>query len=183
MRHAKSGHSHCFKLITLTLILFSFMTTQSALGARKSKRSQRRFPRGCRHVGFEFKNDLLILKPLSEETPQTLYMFHNTSNSNIILKLVKQPHEVFSPNYENKIRPYQWAAFAMDKENMQFSCKKSYRNSTDDDTTDCGGVLEVCQYTRAKFGGSNKGNYWVVSSSPRYSTVRTSIQKGILLRW
>ena len=169
------------KVTCLTLLLLGAVISHSTLAAKKT-RVKRRFPHGCRDVGYEFKNQLLVLKPQSEEHPQTIYLIHNLSHGHLLLQLEKLPQHTFSPHYKNVVRPNQWGAFATDQSIMQFKCSKATRRSAGEQI-DCGHVLELCQYTRAKFADNNMGNYWAVVSKTRRGAMNEAIAKGILLRW
>ena len=141
----------------------------------------RKFPHGCRDVGYEYKDGLLVFKPVVEDGAQTLFLLHNKSHYKVHLQLVKLPHKPFAPKYENEIKGNQWGAFATDLPVMQFKC--SYDTGYDTQQTDCAQLFEICQYTRAKFSQHNGGNYWVINSGTQRNAVYGSIHNGILLRW
>lgn len=148
-----------------------------------AKRSKRKFPHGCRSVGYSFVNRLLVLQP--DETnpnPQTLYFIKNTSHHKILLTVEKLPNQIFLPSFNNEIRGNQWGAFATDEKVIRFRCILIPRNGQEE-TIDCADTLTLCQYNNVKFADNNHGNYWVVNSETLRNTIRTSINKGILLRW
>jgi len=142
----------------------------------------RRFPHGCRALGSKFHHDLLVLENAAEEHPQTLYLVHNLSSGPITLKRKRLDSRDLAPIYKNTIKYDQWGAFATDKPMMYFACfsgdAKEYSYQIN-----CRDVLEICQYTRAKFGEGNMGNYWSVKSNGQRAAMRDAIKQGILLRW
>ena len=164
-------------ITTFTVFLLGLTVSHDALAA---KRKPRRFPNGCRQLGFQFEGRLLTLVPAREElpNPQTLYFLHNTSGRSIHIKAEKSTDQPFTPSYENYIGVNRWAAFAMDLKTVAFTC-----NTGRGEVINCGDTLELCQYNNVKFSDSNGGNYWVVKSLPRYGAIHKAINIGILLRW
>lgn len=173
--------------------------THTAFAAKK----ERRFPHGCREMGYGYKDRLLILKPVPNDsikpkTPQTapngeqqksaepvevpiqtLYLIHNLSGQSIYLKTKKLPDVPFSPTYENTIRPNQWAALAINQKELQFTCAAAGTG----EQIDCTNMFELCQYNHAKFASHNQGTYWVVQSASQGEAKWGSIRNGILLKW
>lgn len=170
-------------LITLPpLLLIAGLLLGYADFSYAKKGPPRKFPHGCRELGYEFKGPLLVLKPVSEETSQTLYLLHNSSHNKLVLELVHLPEQPFIPNFANEVHGDQWAALAMDRQIMQFRCQKMLGGGRTQSVS-CENTVEACQYTRAKFASNNRGNYWVENSNSKIGVVRTAITKGILLRW
>ena len=170
------------KLLKSTIFLISSLFflgstfTNNALAAKK-KKTKRRFPLGCRPIGYEFKDNLLILKPVSnKERIQTLYLIHNVSHQPVYMEIKKLDTQAFSPSYENTINPNSWGAFALNQEVLQLSC------STHGSPLDCWDILELCQYNNAKFAEHNQGTYWIVKSGSRSHAVYGAIHNGILLK-
>lgn len=168
--------------------------THTAFAAKK----KRRFPHGCRHLGYGYKDGLLILKPapnnsIKPKTPkiaaneqqpqavpiQTLYLIHNLSGHSIFVKVKKMADQPFSPTHENTIRPNQWAALAVNQKELHFTCAMAGTG----EQTECTNLFELCQYNHAKFAQHNQGTYWVVKSSSRAQAKWGSIRSGILLKW
>lgn len=138
----------------------------------------KKFPNGCREVGFEFKDGKLILNPVSEEGEiQTVYLVHNNSDNAVKFESEKLPGQVFAPNYKHTIDSNLWSSFSLGDPRVQFVCK------SDDATVNCNDVVEVCQYTRAKFASHNGGTYWIKKSETQSQAVRSIISNGVLLRW
>jgi hypothetical protein len=158
-----------------TSILSGLIFALSSHAATKSP-----FPAGCRTVGHEFINHLMILKPDMEDHPQTLYMIHNTSAQTIKLQLYKTSGQRYSPNYDNIIAKGEWGVFAMDEEFLPFVCATMAKKEIT--PVACHDTVEVCQYTRAKFDVANMGNYWVSHSRSLSSAIKESSGDGILLR-
>lgn len=170
---------NCIK-VTFFLLFSVFIFHSTAIDA-KSKKSKRKFPHGCRALGYGFADKYLILRPQTEEGRQTLYLLHNKSYKPVKLILIKSSQQIHMPSYKNTIKGNQWAAFATDEHEMKFRCINPSNNQST--TLDCSKIFEACQYTRAKFDQGNMGNYWVVKSDPLRRTIYKSILYGILLRW
>ena len=166
-----------FLLAISSIVCINFALSSSILA-----KQERRFPHGCRDVGSSFKGNLLILEPESEETPQTLFLVHNISGSPVMLKRKRVDSKDFGPNYKNVIRYNQWGIFVTDKPMLYFSCHSKPHDGYSYQL-DCRDVVELCQFTRAKFGDGNNGNYWAVKSNGRRAGMRDAIRQGILLRW
>lgn len=168
------------KIFKFTVLIVSILLIfNSAFIYAKEKR---KFPRGCRPIGFDFKDQYLLLKSEAEEHPQTLYLLHNTSRYDIQLSLVNNNNLIKTPRFENTIKSKLWGAFATDEPEMKFSCHIKSKHH-DDRMVDCSNIFEICQYNRAKFADNNMGNYWVVNSNTLRKTVYKAITYGILLRW
>ena len=146
--------------------------------------TKRKVPNGCRQVGVDFNNNLVLFKPvnkekLQSEEPQTVYLIHNGSPEySVTMKVEKLDSEPFSPTYKNTIKSTRWAALAVDQQLIQFSCSTAHGESIN-----CGNVLEICQYNNAKFASHNMGTYWIVKNGSRRVAIQGSIRSGILLRW
>lgn len=168
------------RFISLMFLMALIATSTHAIAARRNKRQ---FPHGCRKIGYSFRDQLLVLQPDETNTkPQTLYFIKNTSHRDIFLTIEKLPEQIFLPSFRNEIRANQWGAFATDERVMHFRCTTAPRHG-EEETIDCADTLALCQYNNVKFADHNHGNYWVVNSDSLRNTIRTSIRKGILLRW
>ncbi len=137
------------------------------------------FPRGCEVSGFNYSDNYLILNQAGR---QAFYLMQNRSNQSIQLER-HETHDVFmSPKMEANLAPGAWAAFASDEQNLNFQCAiKKDENKAD--RVDCGSVLDICQYPRARFALSNMGNYWVATNRPQNLVIKEAVAKGIYLKW
>jgi len=140
--------------------------------------AKRKFPHGCRELGFEFQSPLLLIKSNPKGQQQTLFLIHNITPTDIRLKDETAPR--FSPNYEKIIPANSWAAFAFDSDLVQFNCSAAVN---DENKFNCQHAVELCQYNNAKFPDQNFGTYWLEETGSRDETMEEAIQKGILLRW
>jgi hypothetical protein len=147
------------------------------------------FPRGCTVTGYAYKENNLIL---NEKGEQAFFLVQNRSNKTIELEHVETKDVFMSPKLHSKLEPLQWAAFAADELNIQFKCfiptnlPQANENPTQENSTlilNCGEVLDVCQYPRAKFALSNMGNYWVSTNKALGQVIKDASAKGIYLRW
>lgn len=182
-----------FKKCALTLLLFASVSNVQIQAAPLQ------FPRGCKPVGFQFKNGFLVLTPVSPQEgqspdtvaqtelepsskkPQSLYFLHNISQQRIQIKGYKLPDQTFSADHFNVIEPMQWGTFAVDDSMAVLRCDIG---STHESTRiNCAETIEVCQYPRAKFAEHNKGTYWVSQSTTLQDAIQASDSNGILLRW
>ena len=111
------------------------------------------FPHGCELKGFGYQENNLIL---NERPEQSFYLLQNRSTHSIELEHHDIKNTFMSPKLHAKLDPLQWAAFASDIEDLQFKC--SMNDADQIINLNCSEVLEVCQYPRAKFALSNKGN-------------------------
>jgi len=136
------------------------------------------FPKGCEASGFQYDGLELVL---NEEGKQTLYFIKNNDRQGITLKYREDKAVFMSAGWQTDVSPRRWAAFAADEKNMHFQCIARGRHQQEQ--VDCKQVLELCQYPRVKFAGSNMGNYWVSENKSLRQTMRAAIKKGILLRW
>lgn len=198
----KNPFTNLIKLSALMLLSAGLLysTTSPAAGIKGKNRT---FPYGCRILGYGYDNDLLVIKPVwsqtaqggdakqpapststgSTPTPQqaaaqqTMYLIHNKSSQPLTLKAKKEAGEMYKPDYENVIGPNQWAAFAMDQNQVILTCAHG------SNSVNCSTIVEICQYNHAKFSDSTMGSYWVVKSDTLENAVYGAIHIGILLRW
>lgn len=192
----KQSLSATFKFSIIALLSAGLLYNATTLAAA-IKGKNRTFPYGCRVMGYGFDGDLLVIKPTYEQassTPnqdnsqpqqqaqsanpkQTIYLIHNKSNQTVALKAKKEEGEMYKPDHENVVGPNQWAAFAMDQDQVKFTCAHG------SSAINCSTILELCQYNHAKFSDSTMGSYWVVKSDTLENSVYGAIHIGILLRW
>ncbi|NBX84042.1 MAG: enhanced entry protein EnhB [Gammaproteobacteria bacterium] len=154
--------------------LLSFLVLSTALTAVHA------FPKGCEVTGFSFSNGQLIV---NDSGKQTYFLVQNTASDAIEFSHNETNPDIFmSPKLESKIAANQWSAFASDIQNFNFSCQKTdmQGNKT---TINCADVLQLCQYPRAQFPLSNKGNYWISTNKEISLVIKESVSKGIYLKW
>lgn len=142
------------------------------------------FPRGCEATGYEFNAQQLVLNASKDPSlpQQTLFLIRNKTTSRLHLKYEEQQDVIISPDWETELNRNHWAAFATDKNGLHFNCTLLDRK-TGRTPVDCATQVDVCQYPRAKFALSNRGDYWVATNESLHRVVRAAINKGILLRW
>lgn len=156
------------KLLTITLMTLLNLPSFAA----------KSYPRGCEVKGFGYSENHLVLNETGE---QTLYLIQNTSNATIELQRHETQDVFMSPTLQAHLSSEQWAAFASDVQNLNFSCYAIQNGNSA--LVDCSDVLDVCQYPRVKFALSNMGNYWVSVNKSQTRIINDAIAKGILLRW
>jgi len=142
----------------------------------------RKYPHGCKDVGYVFENRLLVLKPASENHPQTVYLIHNKLKKSVKLIFIKPIGQGYMPHFKNIIKANKWGSFATDQPQLKFLCQISLKKRGKR-TINCGSALELCQYIRAKFPGSHMGSYWAVRSDTQRNAKYTTIKQGVLLKW
>lgn len=143
-----------------------------------------KFPRGCEATGFSFNTEQLVLNASKDPSipHQTLFLIRNKTKARLHLKYEEQQDVLISPDWETELNRNRWAAFATDKNGLHFSCTTISRKHGNT-LANCAEKVDVCQYPRAKFALSNKGDYWVATNKSLHRVVRAAINKGILLRW
>ncbi|MGL6036322.1 MAG: enhanced entry protein EnhB [Legionella sp.] len=136
------------------------------------------FPRGCEVTGFAFEQNVLVL---NESGNQAYFLIQNRSNVKIELERYESEESFMSPPLQATFSPASWGAFASDVKNVTFRCYQHIDDNTS--AINCGDVLEVCQYPRARFALSNMGNYWIASNKSQKDIIQDSVNKGIYLKW
>lgn len=160
-----------------TLLTLGSLITLIALPNMMLAKEARKYPHGCRQVGFDFSNGQLHLKIITPDgLPQTLYLIHNKSPYEIMLKNAQSSKYI--PNYEKKIPQDRWVAFGRDVNEITFACL-----TPDRQFLDCNEVIELCNYNNVKFPYTNVGTYWITNPGSQQEAMHGSISKGILLRW
>lgn len=142
------------------------------------------FPSGCRQVGFTFERNKLILSSIPEQQTETLYLLHNITSHDILLKVPTVSRYI--PNHKKTIPSDHWAMFSRKDNEIDFTCHSA--TTGDYDTYGfaypCRDMVEVCNYNHAKFPPQNIGTYWLqFTSLNQRQVMRVAIKKGILLRW
>ena len=160
---------------SIQIVLF-LIATFLILFECEAQAAESQFPLGCKISGFGFKDGKLVLKQETAQATQTVYFIHNMAEHAVHLHYIKDPHAFMSPSWSTDISGDNWSAFAPDKDGVTFRCKSN------DSKIDCQEKLEVCQFAKAKFALSNKGDYWVASNKTQDAVVHAAVQKGILLR-
>jgi hypothetical protein len=136
------------------------------------------FPRGCEVTGFGFAQNNLIL---NDDGQQKYYLIQNHSEAKVELERQDTPEEFMTPPLQASLDPLMWAAFSSDVKNVNFKCFKHLDENVNQ--IDCRDVLDVCQYPRARFALSNKGNYWISVNKIQSDIIQESVAKGIYLKW
>jgi len=154
----------------------------TAADAARRDRPARKWPRGCKTVGYQFQAGQLILDPQVEDSDQTVYLIGNRSRGRLLVKFKEQEYALIHPNWQTEINYNRFSAFATDEKNIHFTCQKIHRGKVGD-KVDCGETLKICQYPRAKFAEHNLGNYWITHNQSLNQAVRAIIRRGVLLRW
>ncbi len=138
------------------------------------------FPKGCEVSGFAFQDNYLVL---NDNGNQTLFMIQNTGTGNLSLEHIETRADVFmSPKLESKLNTHQYSTFSSDISNFHVKC--SIVDETGTATpVNCASYLSVCQYPRAQFPLSNKGNYWISTNKELTQVIQETVKKGIYLKW
>lgn len=162
-------------LLCLTLLLF-------ASAPAMAQKATDELPKGCHNEGYTFNNFALTLMPSKVGNNDSVYFIYNNSSATISLYQLKSAKENMGININNKIRPYDWGVYSSDEPLVRFACTIPSAEYEHGKLINCKGHLEVCEYTNAKYGVNNRGNYWMTRSSSRNDALRRVNQLGILLR-
>lgn len=165
----------------MLLVLISF-TALSAANAKEEKiKKPKRFPLGCKNVGFSYQNKNLILKPVVEgDSKQTVYFIHNISGHTVQLVSVNPSDDLYAVSYKTVIDGGLWAAFAIDYPQRQFTCSSFVNGGT---PVDCSTALDICEYPCVVFGEHNGGNYFPSENRNMVDTIyQVNRGTGILLK-
>lgn len=139
------------------------------------------YPLGCTPVGYQFSHYNVILKPTAKYEPQTLYFIKNTSNKEVNLFQARTGNESFIVYLESTMKPQQWSALALDEKNAKFICTHQNKNQSSHQIIKCKNVLDICEFTQARFGENHRGNYWVTENKSMKEAYQTTKLHGVLL--
>lgn len=171
----------CKNTITACLVAFT-VATIPMISAQAASTKSTKFPLGCKNTGYHYEYGYLVLQPGYQRQDRTLYFIKNNSSSKLELKSVKDPNDLFMPEYDQKIPKRQWGAFAMEKPNLHFQCIEK-KGKHEVQAVNCENRFAICQYDYAKFPHASMGTYWLEKTGNLRQTMRTAIRSGILLRW
>jgi hypothetical protein len=135
-----------------------------------------RNPLGCKDLGYNINMGVLEILPDVPGDGQALYFLFNKSANVVKFHHVLGDNSPYNAFLNHAIKPRSWSALALDVKEMRFLC------SINGEVVNCEDYLNVCQYARSKFGLNNRGNYWIVESSPRNAAVSAVIHYGIIPR-
>ncbi len=176
---------HFFMVVFLLMIILALFINLGFAAAQKNKadKPEKSYPTGCKTVGYKFSNGAMILTPVGDNQPQTIYFIQNKSNQDIALMQQRNGTEPYIMHHDNMLKANQWAAFATNLRDVKFICI----NSKDTTTTiksilDCGNILKVCEYPNVKFPISNRGSYWAATNMSMSELVHEVIHQGMLLK-
>lgn len=178
MKKQDTKQGNWVRYLGIYVISFVFFMSLDAYASKTMK-----FLHGCEEIGHEFQRGKLAFIPVQEsEEDQTLYFIHNVSYDRIKIESQKTYTTSLYPIWETTINSDNWAAFAVDRDNITFKCyEDDYGEFTRE--VNCRDVVEVCQFPRAKFAEHNQGNYWISTNRSKYGTRNEVIRKGVLLKW
>lgn len=169
-----------FKVALSGLVTAVILATAPLAFAAKSNADK--FPKGCHNTGFTYEHGYLVLRPNYEKQNRTLFLIKNNTSYNIELKTVKDPNDLFMPEYDQTLPRYKTGVFAMEKPELHFKCIHVKGNNNTQEVR-CDNVFQICEYDYAKFPHASMGTYWLDKTGTMRQAMWIAIKSGILLRW
>jgi hypothetical protein len=163
------------KELLIALILLPLLTLSCVGDSSNSD-----FPEGCVSKDYEYKDNNLILE--INPTEQTLYLFHNISDTDYWVNHPVTKDPGVSAGWASILNAGQWSALAIyqnsNSENFAISCETmgkdgalTYHN--------CQDVLRTCIVEKAEFKTGDKGSYWVAENKSLNDLVKEIKSRGI----
>ncbi len=147
-----------------------------------AKKTDDKFPLGCRDAGYKFVLRTLKLLPAEAGEKQSLYFIFNSLSQNINLYQMRKDDSARSTHLNHVIRARQWAVLSTDESELKYICTVDNAKLSYGKIINCAESLKVCEYVRVKYGMNNAGNHWLVSSNTSSGAVREVVQYGIIPR-
>jgi len=158
----------CFVTVSIFLLLFTIGCSGDS--------SKSDFPNTCVEDGFKFENNNLVLNEGSS-TKESLYLFHNISDENLLLNIAPQKDPGASAGWASDLGSGNWSAIAMDIEDFEFNCSKvgpgEFKN------LNCENVIKICRFKEPVFNSENNGSYWVAENKPLSNLLDVIKNRGI----
>lgn len=168
-----------WKQIALVSALLLPLATES-LAADKKKLT--RFPEGCHPISHTFDHYNVLIKPKAVYHPQTIFFFHNIGKETVRLVQARSGHEPFVIHTRTKIKPNLWAVYATDEPVTKFTCLVSGKKGEPAKVVNCRNYLDICEFTRTRFGTNHRGNYWVFTNMPSHKVAQYRTKRhGVLM--
>lgn len=165
--------SICWALMALNLASFG-----SASAATKD--DEVNAPLGCRDAGYAFDLKTLEIKPPSVGERNSLYFVFNALNKPVRLHHMRKDQEASKLHLNHTIQARKWAVLSTCEKELKYICTVEDGKTPYGKIVDCADSLQVCEFTRVKFGLNNRGNHWLVNSGSKNDAVRSVVYYGII---
>lgn len=175
------------KLLKSSMILSGILTlnlahaaTTVAVKDKAKEKEDTRPPIGCRDSGYQFVLEALHLKPGSNGDNQSLYVMYNQLNQAVTLYQMHGEESTRSAYLNHVIGPHEWAVLSTGEKQVKFICSVPEKKSLYGQVVDCATSLKVCEYTNARYGLNNRGNFWLYNSSTKGGAASAVVHYGII---
>jgi len=165
------------KIIQLALTLSLIAITANATAASK----EQRFPHECTAQGYQLTPYSVTFTPTAKYHPQALYFVKNISNKNVNLLQTRTGDEDYVNYLQNTIKPNLWSSLALDEPETTFICTTTNNRTGKPFAIDCSKVLDICEFTRVRFGENHRGNYWISHNKSMRATFNSTKWHGVLM--
>ncbi len=153
----------------------------NANAAKKTTKKTIRFPVGCHKIGYKFDLYNVIFTPSNKKYSQTAYFIHNISNRTVYMLQANDGSEPYIVHIDGNIDPNRWSVLAVSESDIKYVCANYDKANGDYRVISCQGVLDICEFPRAKFGTNHRGTYWLTLNKSRKSAVNAARWHGVLL--
>ena len=137
---------------------------------------------GCRNQGYQFKLNVLNIKPEASGDRQSLYFIYNRLNRPVSLYQMLGDESVRSIPLNHVINGQQWSVLSTNEKQLNYLCAVDDTPMKHGKLVNCSDSIKVCEYARVKYGLNNRGNYWFSSSTNRNRAVADVLHYGIIPR-
>lgn len=175
------------KLIPLCAVLIAISTLVPNTFAKGRKNTEEmveknvQYPYDCVPSDYRFSYFTLILEPSFKFTRQATYFIHNTSDKPISLLQARTGDDPYIMHLKTTINPHQWSVLAIGEKKVLMICTNSDKKLMHDKVVDCQKNLDICQYTHARYGDNEHGNYWPIENNTMNGAVHAMRWHGVLL--
>ena len=110
----------------------------------------------------------------------SLYFVFNALNKPVRLHHMRKDQEASKLHLNHTIQARKWAVLSTYEKELKYICTVEDGKTPYGKIVDCADSLQVCEFTRVKFGLNNRGNHWLVNSGSKNDAVRSVVYYGII---
>ncbi|MGD9152794.1 MAG: enhanced entry protein [Gammaproteobacteria bacterium] len=171
----------CKRIIICLVIIFGLLTFNLTLANNQRVKQKLRFPVGCKPTGYKFDFYNVVFKPSALRYSQTVYFIRNVSGRPVYMLQVHDGSEPYIIYMNGLIVPNKWSVLSVSEDQVKYICTNYTKANRNHRVINCQNALNICEFSRSRFGTNHRGTYWLTMNQSREAAVRITRFHGILL--